>query len=277
MPTPVRPSTPVAQSAPSTPLTGTWRHPKYDEIVRRQKAAAFTSANVVKILYNVIGWLVALGVGRAAWNLSVMPNLSYPYASAYFAFRLPGLFYPGKALYPYAEWVYWALQLTFAFNIIMACRPLLIAGDKFDDIPLTPAQRKLLGLPASSAPLTPGSHFSTPPKYARTPTPLSGSPVATGSYSNSPLSGKGSPNGGIPFSPNTSQMLQKSTGGGLGGNRRASYGSPSPLGPAGSRMNLPETPGSPSPAMKTGGGIALNSKWLYDKSRRNSGSSRLYS
>ncbi|KAI9047392.1 hypothetical protein LZ554_008837 [Drepanopeziza brunnea f. sp. 'monogermtubi'] len=257
MSTPVPPSTPVAQSAPSTPLTGTWRHPKYDEIVRRQKAAAFTSANVVKIAYNFLGWLLALSFGRTVWRF------------------MPGLFNPGKALYPYANWVYWVLQMSFALNIIIACRPLFVAVDKFEDIPLTPAQRKLLGIPASSVPLTPGSHYSTPPKYTRTPTPLSGSPVAKGNYSNSPLSGKGSPNGGNLFSPNASTMLQKAMGGGMGGSRRASIGSQSPLGPSSSRINLLDTPSSPSPT-KTGGGIALNSKWLYDKGRRNSGSTRLY-
>ncbi len=153
--------------------------------------------------------------------------------------------------------------------------PLVRAKDDISDIPLTPAQRKLLGLPPSSAPPTPGSQYITPPRYARTPTPLSGSPGAKGNYSNSPLSGKGSPTGGIPFSPGTSPLLQKAMGCGMNGNRRHSYGSPSPLGPSTARMNLPETPGSPSPASKSGG-IGLNSKWLYDKGRRNSGSARLY-
>jgi nucleoporin POM34 len=50
---------------------------------------------------------------------------------------------------------------------------------------------------------------------------------------------------------------------------------PSPLGPGAHRASVPETPGTPSPTAK-GVNIGLNSKWLYDKTRRNSGSSRLY-
>ncbi|KAH7323844.1 nuclear pore complex component-domain-containing protein [Rhexocercosporidium sp. MPI-PUGE-AT-0058] len=258
MSTPTRPSTPVAQSTPSTPVTGTWRHPKLDEIVRRQNASNFTASNVKKIAYNGGGLLVVFVIGRALWTF------------------LPSLFHPGKALTPYADWAYYILQLVFLFNIVMACMPLVRTPDDISDIPLTPAQRKLLGLPPSSAPPTPGSQYVTPPRYART-TPVGGSPGARGNYSGSPLSAKGSPNGsttGLPFSPGSSPLLQKAMGGGMNGTRRASYGSPSPLGPS-LRLGQ-ETPGSPSPASKTGG-IGLNSKWLYDKGRRNSGSSRLYS
>ena len=79
---------------------------------------------------------------------------------------------------------------------------------------------------------------------------------------------------GSPFSPIASPLLQKAMGGGMNGARRHSYGSPSPLGPGASRINLPEAPGSPSPAAKAPS-VGLNSKWLYDKGRRNSGSIRL--
>jgi nucleoporin POM34 len=78
------------------------------------------------------------------------------------------------------------------------------------------------------------------------------------------------------FSPGASPLLQKAMGGGgLNGTRRHSYGSPSPLGPGGSRMNIPETPGTPSPAAK-GASVGLNNRWLYDQARRNSGNSRIY-
>jgi len=163
-------------------------------------------------------------------------------------------------------------------NIWQACRPLLRKKDDISDIALTPGQRKLLGLPPSSAPPTPGSQYATPPRYARTSTPLSRSPSSRDNYSTSPLSGKGSPTGreGSPFYPASSPLLQKAMGGGLNGNRRHSYGSPSPLGPGGSR-NVPEMPGTPSPSAAKGTGVGLNSKWLYEKGRRNSGTPRLYS
>lgn len=193
----------------------------------------------------------------------------------------PGVFASGKALHPYSTYAYHAIQILFMYNVVVALLPLFRATDDISDIPLTPAQRKLLGLPPSSAPPTPGSNYITPPRYHRTPTPLSGSPVSKANYSNSPLSGKGSPTSGSisgsPFSPVSSPLLQKAMGGGLNGTRRHSYGSPSPLGPGASRGNLPDTPGTPSPSAAKGVNIGLNSKWLYEKSRRNSGNpSRLY-
>ena len=191
----------------------------------------------------------------------------------------PSFFHVGKALHPYATYIYHLLQFIFAFNIVAACWPLFRGKDDLSDIPLTPAQRKLLGLPPSSTPVTPDTKYATPPRYARTPTPLSGSPASKGSFSNSPLSRKGSAASGSvsgsPFSPGASPFLHKAMGGaGLNGSRRHSYGSPSPLGPGG-RMGVPETPGTPSPAAK-GASVGLNNKWLYDTARRNSGNSRIY-
>lgn len=166
----------------------------------------------------------------------------------------------------------------FLFNIFMACLPLFSPKDDISDIPLTPAQRKLFGLPPSSAPPTPGSAYITPPRYARTPTPMSSSPSNKEYYSESPLSKKGSPSGGNAFgSPIPSPLLQKAIGGGSNGGRRHSYGSPSPLGPSVSRGNVLEAPMSPSPGASKGTNISLNNKWLYDKERRNSGHSKLFS
>jgi len=256
MSTPARPSTPVAQTTPSIPRTGTWKHPKIDEIVRRQNASNFSSDNVKKILYNVGGITVAYFLGKSLYD------------------AFPSLFQQGKSFYDYGNYAHYLVQFIFVYNILVALSPLLRKPDDISDIPLTPAQRKLLGLPPSSAPPTPGSQYSTPPRYARTPTPLSGSPATRNIDSGSPLSGKGSPtSGNIPqpiFSPGSR------IGGGLDGSRRYSYGSPSPLGPGGPR-GVPETPGTPSPSAAKGVNIGLNSKWLYDKGRRNSSSSRLYS
>jgi nucleoporin POM34 len=148
---------------------------------------------------------------------------------------------------------------------------------------LTPAQRKLFGLPPRSKAPTPDAKYSTPPRYRRTPT-LNNSPGSKGSFPNSPLSGKGreSPLGesfGSQFSPG-SPLLQKAMGSGIGtgigGSRRHSYGSASPLGPGNSRFGWSDAPGSPSPSTAKNPSVGLNSKWLYDKERRNSGSARLY-
>jgi len=74
MSTPVRPSTPVAQSRPSTPTTGTWKHPKLDEIVRRQNAARFSADDVKKVLYNLAGITVVCLLGRSVWDRCVCPH-----------------------------------------------------------------------------------------------------------------------------------------------------------------------------------------------------------
>jgi nucleoporin POM34 len=151
-----------------------------------------------------------------------------------------------------------------------------------EDIPLTPAQRKLFALPPSSKAPTPDAKYSTPPRYRRTPT-LKNSPGSKGSFPNSPLSGTGreSPLGesfGSQFSPGASPLLQKAIGAGIGAgmgeSRRHSYGSP--LGPGNSRFGLSDGPGTPSPSTTKNSSVGLNSKWLYDKERRNSGSARLY-
>jgi len=155
-------------------------------------------------------------------------------------------------------------------------RPLIIKKDKIEDIPLTPAQRKLMGLSPSSKQHTPGSQYITPPRYARTPTPMSGSPSSrpNSPLSNSPINGSRS---NSPFSPGATPYLQKAMGGsGFDGSRRHSYGSPSPLGPAGSKMNMQEMPGTPSPAGAKTASVTLNNKWLFEKGRRNSGNARLF-
>lgn len=60
------PSTPISQIVNgniSTPSPGTWRHPKFDEIARRQNACTFTDSNVRKVIWNggalLILWVIA--------------------------------------------------------------------------------------------------------------------------------------------------------------------------------------------------------------------------
>lgn len=49
--TPVTPTTPAGNKA-STPATGTWRHPRFEEIARRQNATMFGEKNVSQIVWN---------------------------------------------------------------------------------------------------------------------------------------------------------------------------------------------------------------------------------
>jgi Nuclear pore complex component len=130
-----------------------------------------------------------------------------------------------------------ALRLYFLLNLFIAFLPLVRSrtNGPITDIPLTPSQRALMGLPPSPSPSkrtpnaaasrTPGSNgnsstafspaYVTPPRYKRVsyspspsangsnaalgpPTPGSGRSISA-NYSSSPLSGRGS----SPFSPDS--------------------------------------------------------------------------
>ncbi|KAL5350404.1 hypothetical protein ACLOAV_003972 [Pseudogymnoascus australis] len=235
------PSTPTAQTTPSTPQTGTWQHPRFAEIARRQNATTFSDRHVRSVVYN-IGSLLFCWIGE---NF-IQSNLQ-----------------------PYPQYIYNLLRLLFLANILIAILPLLRPKDTLADIPLTPAQRSLLGLPASSTPPTPGSTYITPPRYARSPAPRNSGSNSSSPLSGSPLSGRNSPiNGtpgkegrGSPYNPNASPLLHKT----FNNQRRDSYGSPSPLGRVGSGE-----PGTPSPSGAGKASVGLNSRWLYEKGRRTS-------
>jgi nucleoporin POM34 len=189
---------------------------------------------------------------------------------------LPSLYYGLDPFKPYSTYLLTLFRMVLIFNILVALIPLVRRKDDLSDIPLTPAQRSLLGLGPSATPPTPGSQYITPPRYPRSSTPLSSTPNST--YSNSPASGRASPSQatpskGSPYTPNASPLLHKAIGGGMAGARRSSYGSPSPLGPAASSLG----PSTPSPSTGKGASVGLNSKWLYERGRRNSGNSRLFS
>lgn len=181
----------------------------------------------------------------------------------------------------HSGWIYATLVLVPLINIAFALLPLVRPQDDLSDIPLTPAQRKLLGLPPSSRPATPNSAYSTPPRYSRTPS-LAGSPASIKSYASSPLSAVASPASGQyssprfgtspsklnapQYSPSTvSPLLHKAVGGGVG--LGASTGS-SVFGDGG--------PATPTPTAGKRSSVSLNNKWLYEKGRRNSGNGWLH-
>lgn len=49
---PATPSTPQGQAYQTGTPTGTWRHPRFDEITRRQNAANFDESNFKKVVVN---------------------------------------------------------------------------------------------------------------------------------------------------------------------------------------------------------------------------------
>lgn len=278
MSTPVKSTRADASPVPDSP--GTWRHPRLDEITRRRNATAFSEKNVRRIAYNVIALLLMWSFQLLA-RLKVDPQL-YGQASPPLEWTLADLLddsFPGTFRY-YLGWTWFVLQLLPFIQIGLACLPLVRAQDDLSDIALTATQRKLLGLPPSSAPPTPEARFSTPPRYSRTPS-IAGSVGSRASYNSSPLSGRGSPalqgSGGgspSPFSSSGSPLLQRSVGG-LAHNRRSSFGSSSPFGASSSANPFAET-GSPSPSTGKRTSVGLNSKWLYERGRRSSGSAWLH-
>ncbi|KAF4965020.1 hypothetical protein FZEAL_10817 [Fusarium zealandicum] len=249
MSTPVKTTTIGGPAVTDSP--GTWRHPRLNEITRRRNATTFAEKNVRQIAYNVIAllgfWSAQL---LAKFNIGAQAQVSL------------------HALIVYVSWAWFILQLIPFINIGIACLPLIRPKDDLSDIPLTAAQRKLLGLaPVSAAPV-PDAKFSTPPRYSRTPS-LAGSASSRGSYSGSPLSGRGSPAmQGSSGSPLGSPLFQKSINS-FGNGRRSSIGSASPFA-ASSSTNLFSDPTPPSPSGGKKTSVGLNNKWLYEKGRRSS-------
>ncbi|KAI1391435.1 NPCC-domain-containing protein [Hypoxylon trugodes] len=260
------------KSTPATPPVtdspGTWHHPRLHEITRRQEATNFTEKNIKRIAVNVLVLIACVAVHTllARW---LPPRKTFPYS-----------------VWWYTRWIYRAILTIPLFNIGTNLLPLVRPKDDLSDIPLTPGQRRLLGLPSCNAPPTPGSVYSTPPRYARTPS-ISGSAGSKRSFSSSPrspASNYGSPNGNggsggfsglaSPGSP----LLQKA----MNGARRSSLGSlgsPSPMGQStGSFFGVPDSP-TPNPSAGKRSTVGLNSKWLYERGRdrrSSSGNAWLY-
>ncbi|ERT01753.1 uncharacterized protein SPSK_05432 [Sporothrix schenckii 1099-18] len=281
-----------SRAAPSTPILtdspGNWRHPRMDEITRRRAATVFTETNLKTFVYNVLALVVVFLVG----NASGMP------------FTQLRRF--GHTLLPqqYSSLLVTVINTALLINMARSLLPLFRKPDPISDIPLTPGQRKLLGLPALKTSATPNAVYTTPPRYTRTPS-VSGSAASIAaathgsgksteasfskSFTGSPISGSplfpkarpanGGPSSGSrsgsPFSP-TSPFQNT---------RKASFGSPGTLGGsanvalgAGSLFSdstMSSMPGTPSPTGKRLS-MGLNNKWLYEKGRRSSSGSRLY-
>ncbi|KAK3905320.1 nuclear pore complex component-domain-containing protein [Staphylotrichum tortipilum] len=267
-------STPVRQIATAGPAAanspGNWKHPRLAEIARRQSKNTFSERNIRQVIYNAAA-LVAIGLVRQV-VVPLVPSWLIP-----------------PSIQLYTPYLHLSLLLIPLLNILLALLPLVRPKDDLADIPLTPSQRKLLGLvPTSSRPGTPDSAYSTPPRYSRTPS-LAGSPASIKSYASSPLAGAGSPASGQYSSPRfnsaspsklapggqyspspVSPLLHKAVNGGA---RRGSFGSTSPLGAStGSSVFGGDGPSTPTPAAGKRSSVSLNNKWLYEKGRRGSGS-----
>ncbi|RMZ85305.1 hypothetical protein DV738_g110, partial [Chaetothyriales sp. CBS 135597] len=152
--------TPIAKPSP-----GTFRHPYLAEVVRRQSKAAVSASNVNTAALNA-GALLLI----TAFYNTLQQSLSW-------ALRRLTPVEPDSAA-SLASYTLYGLVLLFVANILLSLRPLLPFAKPatYDDIPLTPSQRHLLGLPPSNT-ATPQSNsrggsnapspFITPPRYTR--------------------------------------------------------------------------------------------------------------
>ncbi|KAK3351519.1 nuclear pore complex component-domain-containing protein [Neurospora tetraspora] len=257
--------TPVKQTAPAATVQaspGNWRHPLLAEITKRRSRTVFGEENVRQIAYNSLALFLIEGL-RA---------VLHPY------FRVDFLTLSSKS---YGSWIYAVLLLVPLFNIVVALLPLFRPADDLSDIPLTPSQRKLLGLPPI-AKATPGATaISTPPKYSRTPS-MAGTPASmkTGGSALS-VANNGSPGRTLnaPYSPSpVSPLFQKSTmnvpsplGASTMSNPFASSISSSAFGSSTGSSVFGEGPATPTPASgkrSNVSSVALTNKWLYEKRRR---------
>ncbi|KAI1337516.1 nuclear pore complex component-domain-containing protein [Xylariaceae sp. FL0016] len=254
-------STPKKALAPSpVESPGSWRHPRLQEIVRRQEASTFSEKNARRIVIHITIFFGLIAVHTALGR--ILPSRrSFP-----------------SYLVVYSNYLYMALLAYPIVNIALNLLPILRPKDDLSDIPLTPGQRKLLGLPPSSAPPTPGSVYSTPPRYSRTPS-TSGSAASKRSFSGSPISNRSPSNHGSPvggsgggFASPGNVLLQKA----MHGARRSSIGSPSPLLGVSTSTSLfggPESP-SPSPSASKRSTVGLSNKWRYEKGMYDRGKDR---
>ena len=259
------------------------------EVMERQNKTNFDKNNV---------W--AIGINAIAIFLTFAATaLIYPLYAPYrpFFFNSQSTNQPPSlptstilALRPYDTYALLLLRLLLSTNILIATLPLLRNKDACEDIPLTPAQRQLLGLPPMSRPATPQEkeQWITPPRYtrSRSGTPqspgsslraqASGSPGSGSMFGNSmQRQGSGSPFGGNgspgQWSPSSLTPLR----GGVGDERRRlSYNArQSPLSASDFDSTMGTTTGMESASIGTPtrkgnrASVGLNSKWLYEKGK----------
>ncbi|KAK5116185.1 hypothetical protein LTR62_008511 [Meristemomyces frigidus] len=252
--TPTKQSTPSQQASPAASTPGQWQHPRMQEVIRRRKSALFDSRNVRVVGLNVGFMVVSVIVPFVA--TSMLPQLWIVASEPYFSYSL------------------YLLRAFFALNICLAFAPFFQPKDNCDDVPLTPSQRQLLGLPPMSRPATPQeqAQYVTPPRYSRSATPQSNNSNLRAQASSSPLSGRGL---GTPLD---GELLRRSFSGSprpspfgspAGQSRRSSFARNASL----STPEFDAVGSSYTPTKNNKASVGLNSKWLYEKSRGSSRSS----
>ncbi|KPI35234.1 uncharacterized protein AB675_3750 [Cyphellophora attinorum] len=252
LPTPMQtaPSTPTTQPAEARPSPGTFRHPRLAEIVRRQNQTLLTQSNVRSAAINVAALVLSIAfrsiLSTIITTLLKLTPLSAPTAR------------------DTAATILLTLRILFFINILLSLRqsiPYISKTDTIDDIPLTPSQRALLGLPASAsgspAVSRSGSPLAPPsPGFSPSPTTAQTQPKASAPYSYSPAGDRGSPL--FHKAIERQQRRQSQSDFDVSGLGRSSFGDSSGSGGLGRSQSVK---GGPAAAAKKG----VNFKWLYDQ------------
>ena len=292
---------------PLAPSPGRFQHPRVAEILKRRSRndfnlnsiyAVFTNAFALAFTFWGIGFFQQLSVdGTVSKNQLTMDSLE----------RIDSWSGVQIATYINPTHPIWAIRAILVTNIVLACQPILPyfnKPDTIEDIPLTPSQRALLGLPRSQSNTPVGTagtaKYITPPRYRRSSPSYTGTPQSNttnrATYTDSPASTSrhtlgfspsqntfGTPTrraSGSPFSgasPLFSKAVMNQKGNSdwtestrslLGGNVSTNSFN-STLRRSQSLRDRRQEPGTPSPITreKTRVNIqpGLNYKWLYDK------------
>ena len=162
------PTTPKAIKTTPAPSPGSFKHPRLKEIISRQNRTTFDERNIRSATLNAAVLLLSVIFGhdlyRSLTSLLTFFSLVTPSTSTSITSTAVLL-----------------LRILFLSNTILSLRPIIpyiSQKDTIIDIPLTPSQRALLGLPPStSKPATPlsttsspnagTSGYITPPRYQR--------------------------------------------------------------------------------------------------------------
>ncbi|KAI5303460.1 hypothetical protein KEM56_007525 [Ascosphaera pollenicola] len=256
---------PAVPSETVAPSPGKWRHPQYDEIVRRQNASTFGERHVRILVLNALA-LLAVHVLHALMFRKSAKQSQY------------ALYLPTTA----PDIVFLIIRLYFVVNMMIALFPLFRPKDTFSDIPLTPSQRAVLGISTKEpVPETPGSVYSTPPRYkpvsanirnisgkgSNSPT---GSPLSPGFRSPSYRRAPSSPSPLFQRSMNSPDLNASvsSAAGGYSTPTRATFGSSYTS--SGLQDSLASAYPPSSPSLSSPKRVVtpyLANKWLYEKTR----------
>ncbi|KAL9098464.1 MAG: hypothetical protein Q9163_005879 [Psora crenata] len=232
-----RPQSQPPLNAPAvTPSPGSWRHPRADEIARRQRANTFNESNIRKIAYNGAALAILL------------------YAFFHIIVSLYNIVTAALPLFRTADDLT-DVPLTPTQRALLGLDPTVTP-------PVTPGTKYI------TPPRYPRS--STPRSVSGTPRSVRGSSGMPLSRKASPLAGATDRGD----SPTASPLWQKSRDvarrGSYGSPGPLGVG----VGGAGDKSFLRRQPATPSPTGGIAGRnatVGLNSKWLYEKGKMGTG------